>query len=130
VVEARKRQPLHTTAQLVEVVERAVPRRFHPKKIHVATKVFQALRIAVNQELENLQAVLAAGPRWLKVGGRFCVISFHSLEDRLVKRAFQENPLLQVVTPKPIVPSEAECSRNPRARSAKLRVAVRVEGRA
>lgn len=130
VVAARKRQPLCTTAQLVELVERAVPRRFHPKKIHVATKVFQALRIAVNQELENLQAVLAQGPRWLKVGGRFCVISFHSLEDRLVKRAFQENPLLQVVTPKPVVAGEAECQRNPRARSAKLRVAVRVEGRA
>ena len=130
VVEARKRQPLCTTAQLVEVVERAVPRRFHPKKIHVATKVFQALRIAVNQELENLQTVLAAGPRWLAVGGRFCVISFHSLEDRLVKRAFQENPLLRVITSKPIVPGEAECSRNPRARSAKLRVAVRVEGQA
>ncbi len=130
VVEARRRQPLCTTAQLVEVVERAVPRRFHPRKIHVATKVFQALRIAVNQELENLQTVLAAGPRWLAVGGRFCVISFHSLEDRLVKRAFQENPLLRVVTSKPIVPGEAECSRNPRARSAKLRVAVRVESQA
>lgn len=130
VVEARRRQPLCTTAQLVEVVERAVPRRFHPKKIHVATKVFQALRIAVNQELENLQTVLAAGPKWLAVGGRFCVISFHSLEDRLVKRAFQENPLLRVITSKPIVPGEAECSRNPRARSAKLRVAVRVEGQA
>ncbi|MEW6594653.1 MAG: 16S rRNA (cytosine(1402)-N(4))-methyltransferase RsmH [Thermodesulfobacteriota bacterium] len=130
VVEARKRQPLHTTAQLVGVIEQAVPRRFHPRKIHVATKVFQALRIAVNQELENLQQVLAQGPKWLKVGGRFCVISFHSLEDRLVKRSFQENPLLQVVTAKPIVPTPAECSRNPRARSAKLRVAVRVEGRA
>lgn len=130
VVEARRRQPLCTTAQLVEVVERAVPRRFHPKKIHVATKVFQALRIAVNQELENLQTVLAAGPKWLAVGGRFCVISFHSLEDRLVKRAFQENPLLRVITSKPVVPGEAECSRNPRARSAKLRVAVRVEGQA
>jgi len=127
VVEARRRQPLFTTAQLVEVVERAVPRRFHPKKIHVATKVFQGLRIAVNQELENLQAVLATGPKWLAVGGRFCVISFHSLEDRLVKRAFQENQLLRVLTSKPIVPGEAECGRNPRARSAKLRVAVRVE---
>ncbi|MEW6500152.1 MAG: 16S rRNA (cytosine(1402)-N(4))-methyltransferase RsmH [Thermodesulfobacteriota bacterium] len=127
VVEARRSEPLRTTAQLVAVVERAVPRRFHPKKIHVATKVFQALRIAVNQELENLQTVLAAGPKWLAVGGRFCVISFHSLEDRLVKRAFQENPLLRVVTSKPIVPGEAECQRNPRARSAKLRVAVRVE---
>lgn len=129
VVEARRSEPLRTTAQLVAVVERAVPRRFHPKKIHVATKVFQALRIAVNQELENLQTVLAAGPKWLAVGGRFCVISFHSLEDRLVKRAFQENPLLRVVTSKPIVPGEAECQRNPRARSAKLRVAVRVEAR-
>lgn len=130
VVEARKRQPLYTTAQLVEVVERAVPRRFHPKKIHVATKVFQALRIAVNQELENLQTVLAQGPKLLAIGGRFCVISFHSLEDRLVKRAFQENPLLRVVTAKPIVPGEAECHRNPRARSAKLRVAERLEARA
>lgn len=130
VVAARKRQPLCTTEQLVAVVEQAVPRRFHPRKIHVATKVFQALRIAVNQELENLQTILAVGPRLLKVGGRFCVISFHSLEDRLVKKAFHDDPLLAVLTSKPIVPGDAECQRNPRARSAKLRAAKKLESQA
>ena len=128
IVEARRAQPFYTTDQLVGLIEKAVPRRFRPKKIHVATKVFQALRIAVNHELENLQTILAAGPRLLKAGGRFCVISFHSLEDRLVKRAFQEDSALEILTTKPVVPGETECQQNPRARSAKLRVAQRREG--
>jgi 16S rRNA (cytosine1402-N4)-methyltransferase len=93
----------------------------------VATKVFQALRIAVNSELESLQQILHDAPSCLKPGGRFCVISFHSLEDRLVKRAFQECGVLRVITQKPVVPQPQECCRNPRARSAKLRVAEAVE---
>jgi len=125
IIEQRRKQRIASTDQLVDVVDQAIPKRFHPKKIHVATKVFQALRIAVNRELDSLERVLADGVELLAPGARFCVISFHSLEDRLVKQAFRENPLLDVVTQKPIVPGLAECSRNPRARSAKLRVAAR-----
>ena len=124
---ARVRKPFETTDQLVDLVEKAIPRRFHPRKIHVATKVFQGLRIAVNRELDNLARILETGSGLLKQGGRFCVISFHSLEDRMVKRAFLEDRRLQVVTRKPLRPSEGECRANPRARSAKLRVAERVE---
>ncbi|MDA8165719.1 MAG: 16S rRNA (cytosine(1402)-N(4))-methyltransferase RsmH [Desulfobacteraceae bacterium] len=130
VVETRQREPLATTDQLVGIIERAVPRRYHPAKIHVGTKVFQALRIAVNHELENLSRVLEDGAGLLRAGGRFCAISFHSLEDRLVKRAFAENEILQVLTRKPITPGAEECRRNSRARSAKMRVAARREGRA
>ncbi len=125
IVESRIKQPFTTTDQLVAVVARAIPRRFHPRKIHVATKVFQALRIAVNQELDNLVKILEAGSELLQPGGRFCVISFHSLEDRLVKRAFAKDQRLQVITRRPVQPTEEECQRNPRARSAKLRVAER-----
>lgn len=130
VVAARRLAPLATTGQLVAVVEGAVPRRFHPPRIHVATKVFQALRIAVNEELVNLETILAEAPARLRSGGRFCVISFHSLEDRLVKNAFRRESGLRELTPRPVVPAEAECRANPRARSAKLRVAVRTEGTA
>jgi len=125
IVEQRRKQQIVTTDQLVDVVDQAIPKRFHPKKIHVATKVFQALRIAVNRELDSLEQILADGAGLLAPGARFCVISFHSLEDRLVKQAFRENPLLDVITSKPIIPGRAECLRNPRARSAKLRVAAR-----
>lgn len=125
VVEKRKKEPIQTTDQMVEVIEQAVPKRFHPKKIHVATKVFQALRIAVNHELENLERVLIDGMTVLKPGGRFCVISFHSLEDRLVKQAFKSTLNFQILTSKPVMASEEECQQNPRARSAKLRVAMR-----
>ena len=123
IVKARKQKVINTTDQLVDIVYHAVPRRFHPKKIHVATKVFQGLRIAVNRELENLKKILEDGAALLTPGARFCVISFHSLEDRMVKQAFRENPSLKVLTKKPVLPSAEECSRNPRARSAKLRVA-------
>ncbi len=124
VVESRRRQPLVTTDQLATLVEKAIPRKYHPRDIHVATKVFQALRIAVNRELDNLVQVLETGSRSLKENGRFCVISFHSLEDRLVKRAFQADPRLRVLTPKPVRPTEQECQENPRARSARLRAAT------
>ncbi len=123
IVKSRKQEPIRTTKQLVSIISKAVPRRFHPGRIHVATKVFQALRIAVNTELENLARILDEGVGWLKPGARFCVISFHSLEDRIVKRKFRENPGLEVVTSKAVVPSRDEILENSRSRSARLRVA-------
>ena len=125
-VEARKKQPVATTRQLAEIVARAIPRRFHPPAIHVATKVFQALRIAVNRELHNLVKVLAEAPAVLVPGARMCVITFHSLEDRIVKQAFAGSRDYKVVTRKPVVSGRDEVLANPRARSAKLRVAERV----
>ena len=123
IVEKRKRERIKTTKQLVSIVAKAIPKRFHPKKIHVATKVFQALRIAVNTELENLSRIIDNGVKYLKPGARFCVISFHSLEDRIVKRKFKNNEQLEVLTAKPIVPGLEEITVNSRARSARLRVA-------
>jgi 16S rRNA (cytosine1402-N4)-methyltransferase len=125
IVDTRKKQTIATSAQLAEIIAKAIPRRFHPKKIHVATKSFQGLRIAVNTELENLAAVIDDAATFLKPGARFCVISFHSLEDRIVKKKFKENQQLEIITGKPIIASEDEVDKNPRARSAKLRVAVR-----
>lgn len=125
-VESRKGNRIDSTDQLVAVVEQAIPKKFHPKKIHVATKVFQALRIAVNHELENLIELLRFAPEMLKTDAKFCVISFHSLEDRLVKRAFGESQILETVTKRPIVAGDEELLINPRARSAKLRVARKV----
>lgn len=124
VADARKKTPLATTDQLVRIVEDAVPPKFRPKKIHVATKVFQALRIAVNGELANLEKILDRVPDIVKPGGRICIISFHSLEDRLVKRAFRNNPDLVPVTAKPIVAADQEVLLNPRSRSARLRAAA------
>ena len=126
IVEARQRKKIETTARLAGIVAEAVPRRFHPRKIHVATRTFQALRIVVNDEIENLKTVLRDGAEFLKTGGRFCVITFHSLEDRLVKRAFAGNEILKPLTRKPVTAGEEELSRNPRSRSAKLRAAERV----
>ncbi len=123
IVEYRKKEEIRTTKQLVSIVAHAVPKRFHPKRIHVATKVFQALRIAVNTELENLARILDDGVRFLKPGARFCVISFHSLEDRIVKRKFRNNDRLEVLTGKPVIASAEEIAVNPRSRSARLRVA-------
>ncbi len=125
VVAERKKKRIESTDHLVAVIEKAVPKRFHPKKIHVATKVFQGLRIAVNKELENLEKVLGTGADVLKTGGRFCAIAFHSLEDRMFKRAFQKDTRLRVITKRPVTPGEAERRTNRRARSAKLRVAER-----
>ena len=123
IVEFRKKENILTTKQLVSIVAHAVPKRFHPKRIHVATKVFQALRIAVNMELENLARILDDAVRYLKPGATFCVISFHSLEDRIVKRKFKSNELLEVLTGKPVMSSPEEIAANPRSRSARLRVA-------
>jgi len=117
-----ERRPLATTGELARLVASAVPGR---QSIHPATRVFQALRIAVNGELDALETFLARSPDWLVPGGRLCAISFHSLEDRAIKHRWREDPRLQVLTRKPIVPSEAEVQANPRARSAKLRIARR-----
>ncbi|MFV0435931.1 MAG: 16S rRNA (cytosine(1402)-N(4))-methyltransferase RsmH [Desulfopila sp.] len=126
VVAGRPQVKIQTSGQLAALVAKAVPRRFHPKRIHVATKVFQALRIAVNTELENLAAILAAAPSWLRPKARLCVISFHSLEDRMVKRKLKDDPQLKVLTPHPVVAGTEEVAVNPRSRSARLRVAERI----
>ncbi|MBL98760.1 MAG: 16S rRNA (cytosine(1402)-N(4))-methyltransferase [Rhodopirellula sp.] len=96
------------------------------QKIHPATRTFQALRIAVNQELKSLEIALRRLPEYLRVGGIFSIISFHSLEDRRVKQAFRDDTRLEVLTKKPLTASDAELNRNPRSRSAKLRVARRL----
>ncbi len=125
-VKERKLDPFETSKQLATLVARAVPRAFHPKRIHVATRVFQALRIAVNTELENLATILENGVSCLVPGARFCVISFHSLEDRMVKRKFRENTELTVLTKKPIMATSEEQKKNRRSRSARMRVAEKI----
>jgi 16S rRNA (cytosine1402-N4)-methyltransferase len=128
----RQSQSLRTTRELVEVIEDSVPAR--RGRIHPATRVFQALRIAVNDELNNLKAFLGQSADLLLPGGRLCVISFHSLEDRMVKEHFRqwakatgrESLGFRVLTPKPVVPSYEEVVRNPKARSAKLRAVERI----
>jgi 16S rRNA (cytosine1402-N4)-methyltransferase len=112
--------PVLTTAQLAETVQRVLPRT---GKIHPATRTFQALRIAVNDELGALRAGLDASFNRVSPGGRIAVISFHSLEDRIVKHTFREDPRVAVLTRKPMIPEESEIRANPRSRSAKLRVA-------
>ncbi len=126
IVEERRQGGVKTSGQLAELVARAIPRRFHPPKIHVATRVFQALRIAVNEELSNLSVILDKAADHLSAGGRFCVISFHSLEDRIVKKKFAANDRFTVLTKKPITPSDQEVNANRRSRSARLRVAERL----
>ncbi len=124
IVEERRSTPIRTASQLASLVRSCVPRsRGHD--IDPATRTFQALRIAVNGELDNLKSALRRLPDRLKPGGRLAIISFHSLEDRLVKEAFRDDPRLTAVTRKPLQAGEEEVSRNPRARSAKLRVAER-----
>ncbi len=125
-IDERQRGEIRTSGQLAELVSRAIPRRFHPPRIHVATRVFQALRIAVNEELTNLAVILEKAPDHLVTGGRLCVICFHSLEDRVVKRKFAASEQLSVITRKPIMPSDHEINANPRSRSARLRVAERL----
>jgi len=127
IVEARTRTPIATTGQLADIVRRAVPRRGYTR-IDPATRTFQAIRIWLNRELEGLDQFLGRAANRLKPGGRMAVISFHSLEDRIVKhtlRALQTEggAGITVRTKRPIVPTEAEVERNPRARSAKLRAA-------
>jgi 16S rRNA (cytosine1402-N4)-methyltransferase len=124
IIERRKITPFTTTIDLAQVVRSCVPRS---GAIDPATRVFQALRIAVNDELGALERLLALAPYRLKPGGRIGIISFHSLEDRRVKQAFKDDRVWQVLTKKPVEASDAELARNPRARSAKLRVARRTE---
>ncbi|MCS7096764.1 MAG: 16S rRNA (cytosine(1402)-N(4))-methyltransferase RsmH [Nitrososphaerota archaeon] len=122
-------RPLKTTMDLVMAVERATPRWYHRQRIHFATRTFQALRIAVNNELENLEKALPQAFEVLCNGGRLVVISFHSLEDRIVKnfmKAKAKEGLLKMLTKKPLKPSMEEVKRNPRSRSAKLRAAAKL----
>ena len=139
VVQARQQGPIKTTAELAEIVKQVVPQK--GAKIHPATRVFQALRIHVNAELENLAAGLDVAISLLKQGSCLCVITFHSLEDRIVKHRFQtcartcicppktpicickHSPSLEIITKRPVLPSGTEIQQNPRARSAKLRAA-------
>ena len=129
VVDARRRAPIKTTGQLAELVRSAIPRRpGPPDRIDPATRTFMALRMAVNDEVANLDALLARGPAALRADGRIAVISFHSVEDRKVKQAFRAADglgQLRVLTNRPVVPSDDEVNRNSRSRSAKLRVAQR-----
>jgi 16S rRNA (cytosine1402-N4)-methyltransferase len=133
IVEARHFSPITTTERLAELVRSAVPRGGAPSKIDPATKTFLALRMAVNQEVENLAALLEQAPRFLASpqerrginGGRLAVISFQSTEDRVVKQAFrsaEQAGVLKVLTKKPVIPSETELAANPRSRSAKMRI--------
>ena len=137
IVDERTHEPIATTQALRKIVYRAVPRRFQSRRIDPATRTFQALRIEVNRELENLRQTLDGGWPFLKAGGRMCVISFHSLEDRIVKETFRrlekgeaggsvQKGAMKIHTKKPILPSEREQSDNPRSRSAKLRCAERM----
>ena len=144
ILEAREKAPIETTLELVALIKGAMPAAALREKQHPAKRSFQALRIAVNDELGEVERMMATAPDMLRQGGRLCVISFHSLEDRIVKNGIaarengctcpREAPIctcgfvrtLKSVTRKPILPSEEEIAENPRARSAKLRVAERV----
>jgi len=144
IVQERAKAPVETTERLANIVREAIPRRFHPQSIDPATRTFQALRIAVNRELENLEHGLEEGFQCLERGGTLAVISFHSLEDRRVKRFLRHKALactcppdlpecvcdkrveVEVLTPKPIRPSAGEIAQNPRARSARLRAAQKI----
>lgn len=145
IVEARERKPIERTGELVDIIKAAIPASARRAGGHPAKRTFQALRIEVNGELDVLRRGLDAAIRWLNPGGRILVISYHSLEDRIVKETFAEhartctcppdlpicvchaNPVLKVVTRKPILPTEEEVERNARARSAKLRVAEKLK---
>lgn len=113
-------RPMETTFQLIEAIRKAIPSHYRQGKIHFATRTFQALRIETNQELENLKQALPQAMEILQKGGRLAAISFHSLEDRIIKNFFKENKV-ELLTKKPVLPDEEEIRFNPRARSAKLR---------
>lgn len=130
IIEERRRRPIQTTTELASLVSRVIPRRAHPSRIHPATRTFQALRIAVNHELERLENFLEKVPPFLAPGGRLVILSYHSLEDRLVKRSFlrrRQEGSFSVLTKKPIRAGEEEIRKNPRARSVKMRVAEKME---
>lgn len=126
IVNARKKKPIGSCKELAQIIEKAVGRR---GRIHPATRTFQALRIEVNKELEELSTAIDAGSRLLKKGGRFCVLSYHSLEDRIVKNAFRKlanEGLFNIITKKPLIPNRQERDINPSSRSAKLRAAEKI----
>ncbi len=144
IISARAARPIETTTELADLVFRAIPRRFHPPQIHPATRIFQALRIEVNQELQRLSKTLERMVGFLRPGGRIGVIAFHSLEDRIVKQTFVKlaqachcppdfpvcvcggQASLQIITRKPLIASPDEQAANPRARSAKLRLGAKL----
>ena len=126
ICQQRKIKAIKTTFQLVEAIRQAIPAQFRRQRIHFATRVFQALRIVVNDELNNLKKVLPQAVEVLEPNGKIAVISFHSLEDRIVKHFFKEQSKLgklKIITKKPIIPTSEEVEKNPRSRSAKMRVA-------
>ena len=145
ILEIRETAEISTTKQLAEIIENAVPRKFWPRGKHAATRTFQAIRIEVNSELDNLRKFIPSAIEVLKPRGRLAIISFHSLEDRIVKEKFRENaggcicppdfpecrcgvvPKIKIITKKPIIPTEKEVGFNPRARSAKLRVCEKIQ---
>jgi 16S rRNA (cytosine1402-N4)-methyltransferase len=125
---AREKEPIRSAREFARIVTSAIPRQYPPPRIHPATRTFQALRIAVNEELKSLRIALERIPTRLAPGGRLAVISFHSLEDRLAKEAFRNRQVWEPLTRGPIEAGEAELARNPRSRSAKLRVAQAIGG--
>ncbi len=127
IVDFRKKRKFEKVSDLLEVIKKVFPRLYGKKEKKIIALVFQALRIEVNKELENLKKALSEIPDVLKPKGRFLVISFHSLEDRMVKNCFKKDKRLRVLTKKPVSPEKEEILQNPRARSAKLRVAERVD---
>jgi 16S rRNA (cytosine1402-N4)-methyltransferase len=140
IVQKREKQAFHSTLDLADLVEKTIPRKFHPKKIHPATRVFQAVRIEVNQELSELDSMMDDALVLLNTGGRLGIISFHSLEDRLVKHRFKKwqnpcecpiefpvcqcgkEPMVKILTRKPVEAGQDEIELNPRSRSARLRI--------
>ncbi len=120
-----EKRPFTTTTELANAIATCVPGKYRHGSIHPATRVFQALRIAVNDELKSLETLLEKAPLSLVPGGRIAIISFHSLEDRLVKHSLRNSPVLKVLTKKPIIAQADEIAQNPRSRSAKLRIAQR-----
>ncbi len=129
IVTARDLAPITTTFDLVDIIEGAVGKAYARMRIHPATRTFQALRIAANRELQNITDGIEKGFNRLKTGGRMAIITFHSLEDRIVKQAFvslRDNERAKIITKKPIIPREDEVRDNPRARSAKLRIVEKI----
>jgi 16S rRNA (cytosine1402-N4)-methyltransferase len=130
-VKERQRQPIATTVELANIVFKSIPSRYHNRhfRIHPATRTFQAVRIAVNREIEILEAAISKAVAALNKGARICVISFHSLEDRAIKFTFRKAEaagLIDILTPKPLTPTQSEVSVNPASRSSKLRAAERI----
>jgi len=144
IIKSREQKPLQTSKELAALISNSIPRKFHPKRIHPATKTFQALRIAVNNELENLRIFIEKAVKLLKAGGRLVIISFHSLEDRIVKNYFknlhsscicppdlpicscEKESTVKIITRSPVTAGEEEMLENPRARSSKMRVVERI----